>query len=121
LRNLNTNELIAVNVDVCTSGFYGTFVFAPVVDGTFIKERPSEMLKQGKLNTVSLAARHEPDSDVFYVGYFAHDDEHIRRSRVCGLFVAIDRTRIHLKPLTPPPRKARGGRREALPWAWHDR
>ncbi|TEB27080.1 cephalosporin esterase, partial [Coprinellus micaceus] len=54
LRNMSTNELIAVNVDVCTSGFYGTFVFAPVVDGTFIKERPSEMLKQGKLNTDTL-------------------------------------------------------------------
>ncbi|KAJ3526789.1 hypothetical protein NMY22_g10029 [Coprinellus aureogranulatus] len=56
LRNLSSEDLMAVNVDVCASGFYGTFVFAPVVDGTFIKRSPSASIKYGKLNTNPLLA-----------------------------------------------------------------
>lgn len=32
----------------------GTYAFAPVVDGTFITQRPTQALRQGKVNGVSL-------------------------------------------------------------------
>lgn len=34
------------------SGFFGSFVFVPVVDGIFITDRPTQLLKQGKVNGV---------------------------------------------------------------------
>ena len=39
-------------MEISVSGFFGTFVFVPVVDGSFITERPSELLKAGKVNGV---------------------------------------------------------------------
>jgi carboxylesterase type B len=65
---LSAEELIAVNVDVCSNGFYGAFVFAPVVDGTLIRGSPSEFFKQGKVNTVSFTVRCKREPGVFYVG-----------------------------------------------------
>jgi carboxylesterase type B len=46
LQNLNSN----INLD----GFYGMLTFVPVVDGTFIVERPTVTLSKGRLNGVSL-------------------------------------------------------------------
>ncbi|KAF8969094.1 hypothetical protein BDZ97DRAFT_1915460 [Flammula alnicola] len=42
------------NAFVQQTGFFGTFVFVPVVDGTFITAhaRPTELLKQGKLKKI---------------------------------------------------------------------
>ena len=37
-------------MEINNSGFYGTFVFVPVVDGVFITERPSLLLREGKVN-----------------------------------------------------------------------
>jgi carboxylesterase type B len=42
LQNLNSN----INLD----GFYGMLTFVPVVDGTFIVERPTVTLSKGRLN-----------------------------------------------------------------------
>ncbi|KAF9018592.1 cephalosporin esterase [Hymenopellis radicata] len=50
LRHVDTAILQAVNNAVVNRAFYGTFVFNPVVDGTFITQRPSEALRQRKLN-----------------------------------------------------------------------
>ncbi|KAK0239584.1 Alpha/Beta hydrolase protein [Armillaria nabsnona] len=50
LRNADVNVLEQVNVDLCGSGFFGTFVFVPVVDGDFIKQRPTVALREGKVN-----------------------------------------------------------------------
>jgi len=35
-------------------GFYGTFVFVPVVDAKFITDRPTQLLKQRRVNGVRL-------------------------------------------------------------------
>lgn len=35
------------------NAFDGTFILVPVVDGTFIMERPTEALGKGKVNGVS--------------------------------------------------------------------
>ena len=48
--------LEGVNVNVTGSGFFGTFVPVPVVDGDFIVERPVETILKGKLNGVSREA-----------------------------------------------------------------
>ncbi|KAF8824921.1 hypothetical protein HHX47_DHR7000292 [Lentinula edodes] len=45
-----------VNGNVNVAGFYGTFVFVPVVDGSFITQRPTEAMKQGKVNGEALLA-----------------------------------------------------------------
>ncbi len=54
LRNVDIELLDSVNSNIAANGFYGTFIFVPVVDGTFITERPTEALKKGKVNGVCL-------------------------------------------------------------------
>jgi hypothetical protein len=53
LRSIDANTLGTVNADIGIKGFSGTFLFVPVVDGSFIRQRPTEALKQGKVNGVS--------------------------------------------------------------------
>ena len=36
------------------SGFYGTYIFVPVIDGMFIVERPTVTLEKGQVNGVSI-------------------------------------------------------------------
>ncbi|KAK0196594.1 Alpha/Beta hydrolase protein [Armillaria mellea] len=50
LRNADVDILEQINIDLCGSGFFGTFVFVPVVDGDFIKQRPTVALREGKVN-----------------------------------------------------------------------
>ena len=52
LRAVDVNSLVNANLEINASGFFGTFVFVPVVDGSFITERPTELLKAGKVNGV---------------------------------------------------------------------
>ena len=52
LRKASSTDLQAVNVAVANTSFYGMDNFVPVVDGTFITQRPTLALKSGKLNTV---------------------------------------------------------------------
>ncbi|KAG2017587.1 carotenoid ester lipase [Coprinopsis cinerea AmutBmut pab1-1] len=56
LRGLEASALQEINAALCASGFQGTFVFVPVVDGTFIKERPSVTFRRGRLNGKRLLA-----------------------------------------------------------------
>ncbi|KAG8212820.1 Alpha/Beta hydrolase protein [Butyriboletus roseoflavus] len=48
LQSVKAETLQTVNYDVAGSGFYGTFVFVPVVDDTFILERPTVTLAKGR-------------------------------------------------------------------------
>lgn len=48
--------LESVNNQILTSGFFGTFLFAPVVDGDFIVERPIATLERGIVNGHGLLA-----------------------------------------------------------------
>ncbi|PBK93163.1 alpha/beta-hydrolase [Armillaria gallica] len=54
LRNADVNLLEQININLCGSGFFGTFVFVPVVDGDFIKQRPALALLEGKVNGEAL-------------------------------------------------------------------
>ncbi|KAF8344962.1 alpha beta-hydrolase [Amanita rubescens] len=50
LRNADIGLLDSVNSRISANAFYGTVIFVPVVDGTFITERPTEVLQKGKVN-----------------------------------------------------------------------
>lgn len=50
---VDVDTLEKVNDDINKSGFSGTFVTVPVVDGDLIIERPIETIIKGKLNAVS--------------------------------------------------------------------
>ncbi len=52
LRAADVNTLQAANTEINSIGFFGTFVFVPVVDGTFIVERPTVTIRKGILNAV---------------------------------------------------------------------
>ncbi|KAJ7683194.1 Alpha/Beta hydrolase protein [Mycena rosella] len=52
LRATDANTLQAANKKISKGGFWGTFLFLPVVDGSFIRQRATLSLLQGKVNGV---------------------------------------------------------------------
>ncbi|EDR10347.1 uncharacterized protein LACBIDRAFT_317144 [Laccaria bicolor S238N-H82] len=67
LRNVDAAVLQAANMNIAASVFYGTWAPQPVVDGTFIADRPSVLLKKGKINgkmLLSIVNSHEGDAFV---------------------------------------------------------
>jgi len=52
LRQANVTALQAANTEINAGAFFFTNVFIPVVDGTFIIDRPTQLLKDKKVNTV---------------------------------------------------------------------
>lgn len=52
LVNTDTGTLEGANVEINESGFYGTAVTVPVIDGKFIVERPVQTIERGRLNPV---------------------------------------------------------------------
>ncbi|KAJ7616829.1 Alpha/Beta hydrolase protein, partial [Mycena polygramma] len=54
LRAADVNTLQAANTQISNGGFFGTFLFVPVVDGSFITQRPTLSLQQGKVNGEAL-------------------------------------------------------------------
>lgn len=56
LVGVDAGTLEGANVDINESGFFGTFVMVPVVDGELIVERPIETILKGKLNAKNYLA-----------------------------------------------------------------
>lgn len=56
IRSKDAATLQAANTALNSAGFFGTFVFVPVIDGEFIVRRPSESLKMGRVNARALLA-----------------------------------------------------------------
>ncbi|KAJ7149819.1 Alpha/Beta hydrolase protein [Mycena crocata] len=56
LRAIDGTLLGAVNARITDAGFSGTQLFAPVIDGTFITQRPTLSLLEGKVNGKALLA-----------------------------------------------------------------
>ncbi|GLB40131.1 putative type-B carboxylesterase lipase family protein [Lyophyllum shimeji] len=50
LRGVDVATLQAANVKISTGAFFGTFIFVPVVDGIFIRQRATQALRQRKVN-----------------------------------------------------------------------
>jgi hypothetical protein len=60
---VDSNILSQTNDAVISSAFYGTYVFVPVVDGTFIMARPTVTLDRQVVNGVSLSVSYVFPSD----------------------------------------------------------
>ncbi|KAJ7237934.1 Alpha/Beta hydrolase protein, partial [Mycena rebaudengoi] len=56
LRAVDANILETANTNINAGGFFRTFLFVPVVDGTFIRQRATEALAQRKVNGRALLA-----------------------------------------------------------------
>ncbi|KAJ8083149.1 hypothetical protein PM082_009018 [Marasmius tenuissimus] len=66
LREVDSSALESANVEIIVAGFFGIFTFAPVVDGTFIRQRPTQALKGGKVNgNVLLAVHNTNEGEIF--------------------------------------------------------
>ncbi|KAJ3552299.1 hypothetical protein NP233_g12913 [Leucocoprinus birnbaumii] len=50
LRQVDVNTLGQVNLNLTGGQFFGTCTLVPVVDGKLITERPTELLRKGKVN-----------------------------------------------------------------------
>ncbi|KAI5119060.1 hypothetical protein M0805_001519 [Coniferiporia weirii] len=50
LATADASILETANSAICLDNFFGTFAFIPVVDGSFIVERPMQTILKGKLN-----------------------------------------------------------------------
>ncbi|KAG1811213.1 Alpha/Beta hydrolase protein [Suillus subaureus] len=64
LRAADVSTLQTLNYNINVNGFFGVFVFVPVVDGTFILERPTVTIRKGRLNgdyLLSMTNSHEGD------------------------------------------------------------
>ncbi|KAJ6520815.1 Alpha/Beta hydrolase protein [Mycena vulgaris] len=56
LRAADASVLEAANNNISLGGFFGTFLFVPVIDGEFIPQRPTIALLEGKVNGEALLA-----------------------------------------------------------------
>ncbi|KXN89063.1 Lipase 4 [Leucoagaricus sp. SymC.cos] len=56
LRKTDVEALQQLNTQIEANGFFGTFTFVPVVDGRFIVKRPTELMREGKVNGEALLA-----------------------------------------------------------------
>ncbi|KAI0033946.1 alpha/beta-hydrolase [Vararia minispora EC-137] len=66
LRSVDAETLNAATNTVDLSNFFGVFTFVPVVDGTFIVERPTVTLKKKQTNSdVVLAITNSHEGDIF--------------------------------------------------------
>lgn len=58
LIEADEQTLIEANTNISQSGTWGSFAFLPVTDGNLIQQRPSEALKEGKINGVNHLTGH---------------------------------------------------------------
>ncbi|KAK7032678.1 COesterase domain-containing protein [Favolaschia claudopus] len=56
LRGVAATTLETANTNINSAGFFGTFVVVPVIDGDFIRQRPTVSLAQRKVNGKALLA-----------------------------------------------------------------
>ncbi|KAE9407595.1 alpha/beta-hydrolase [Gymnopus androsaceus JB14] len=67
LRASDIDTLSTANTNVEAGGFSGTFVFSPVIDGSFITQRPTVALKEGKINGNAYLAVTNTNEGVLFV------------------------------------------------------
>ena len=58
LHQADAPSLNKVNMNMSNSGFFGTCAFVPVVDGTLITKRTTELLRARRVNGVSIPKIH---------------------------------------------------------------
>ncbi|KAK7462813.1 hypothetical protein VKT23_007393 [Stygiomarasmius scandens] len=67
LRKANTNALETANTQIAPSAFFGTYLFDPVVDGTFITQRATQALREFKVNGQAYLAITNTNEGVSFV------------------------------------------------------
>ncbi|KAF8144537.1 Alpha/Beta hydrolase protein [Mycena galopus ATCC 62051] len=67
LRSVDISVLQMANSQINKEGFYGTFSFGPVVDGSFITQRPTLSLQQNKVNGEALLSISNTFEGVLFV------------------------------------------------------
>lgn len=104
LKNLDFISLTALNrIIVAKSAPYGTFSFGPVVDGTYVPELPSVLMRKGKSKkSLNVLTAHNSDEGYIFTSPFL-DDTFIA-SQIAIIFPsASDETRSYmLENIWPP-------------------
>ncbi|KAJ6524299.1 Alpha/Beta hydrolase protein [Mycena vulgaris] len=67
LRAAEVSVLETANNNISLDGFFGTFLFVPVIDGEFITQRPTVALMEGKVNGDALLAVTNTFEGTFFV------------------------------------------------------
>ncbi|KAK4688197.1 hypothetical protein P7C73_g1908, partial [Tremellales sp. Uapishka_1] len=68
LRSLSLDALIAADYNATVDSGPGDYTYTPVVDGTFVADRPSVLLAQGKINGDTVWAGHNINEGRIYAG-----------------------------------------------------
>ncbi|KAJ8083136.1 hypothetical protein AAF712_007218 [Marasmius tenuissimus] len=71
LRKADISALESANEKINLNALFALFAFIPVVDGTFIRQRPTQALKGGKVNGKALLAFYNADEGLLFVNQTA--------------------------------------------------
>ncbi|KAL4253914.1 Carboxylic ester hydrolase [Pleurotus pulmonarius] len=71
LRATNSSILQTVNAQIVHDGFFGTWTTVPVIDGEFIRRRPTEVLRSGRVNGRALLAVSNANEGALFVDQVA--------------------------------------------------
>ena len=135
LVSVDSDTLNSANDAVALSAFYGTFIFVPVVDGTFIVERPTVTMDRQIVNGVSLMDRILLACDTYFLyrTYFCQSRIHSKAAYLhsppkwtspissdrCSLFLAPSRS-TKLPATIRPPMRLFPGRLISLLQSWEN-
>lgn len=75
LLNKDSKTLQTASYVISGSGVYGTYAFVPVVDGSFILERPTLTLSSGKKNGINLMVGNNANEGVLFAPKNISSDE----------------------------------------------
>ncbi|KAL0960003.1 hypothetical protein HGRIS_011655 [Hohenbuehelia grisea] len=93
LRSLDADTLQLANSAVSAGAFFGTFNFAPVVDGRFIQQRPTVALQQKKINGDFFLAMTNTNEGALFVDANTADTVHVP-TYIHNLFPALTQSQV---------------------------
>ncbi|EPS33120.1 hypothetical protein PDE_08082 [Penicillium oxalicum 114-2] len=75
-RKLPSSKLIAANAyQVATKSQWGSFIYGPVVDGTFVPELPGKLLKEGNFDhNLNIMVGHNADEGLVFTSPDSRDE-----------------------------------------------
>ncbi|TFY71852.1 hypothetical protein EVG20_g1155 [Dentipellis fragilis] len=97
LRSANATALSAVDQSIATANFLGVYTFVPVVDGEFIRERPTVALQKGPVNGEVLIVSTNSHEGTIFASPQAIATSNITLTQyVARLFPRLDKTQIEI-------------------------
>ncbi|KAJ6491458.1 alpha/beta-hydrolase [Mycena vulgaris] len=95
LRDAPAAALLAAGTEIGASSFLGTFTFLPVIDESFIVERPSVTLQRGQVNGEMLLLITDADEGALFVNPDALVHNNLTlREYTRGLFPRLDHAQV---------------------------